>query len=149
MSYRCRGCRQYYRDTPYRRINLGSVCSEECLTGITRRVPPLHPPKPDFGVPTEIRLVVLERDRRRCRYCGIARGLHLHHVHYRSEGIDHSAGNLITLCFTHHELVHSDKKYWQPICEAYVADAQCGHLTFLVDRITVSRPAATGHPDPK
>ena len=133
MSYRCRGCRQYHRGAPYRRINLGSVCSEECLSDITRR-PTKHRATPCSNVPTEVRAAVYARDHHRCRYCAKASDLHLHHIHYRSEGVDHSETNLITLCSTHHDVIHSDKRRWQPICEAYVADAERGRLTFLIDR---------------
>jgi 5-methylcytosine-specific restriction endonuclease McrA len=131
VSYRCRGCRQYFRDDPYRRINLGSVCSEECLSDITRRVP-VRRPLPD-GVPKDVRTAVYARDRNRCRYCGTTADLHLHHIHYRSEGVDHSASNLITLCLEHHNLVHSDKGVWQQRCMEYVSRAEQGQLVFLVE----------------
>lgn len=134
MSYRCRACRQYHRDAPYRHINLGSVCSEACLADITRPIPKRRPTAPAADIPPEVRAAVLDRDRHRCRYCGKTHTLHLHHVHYRSEGVDHSPGNLITLCIRHHDLVHSNKRYWQPICEAYVHDAERGRLTYLVAR---------------
>ncbi len=61
----------------------------------------------------------LEKDRVRCRVCGAGQNLHVHHILYRSEisvknGRD-ELWNLITLCNTHHDMVHSDKKLWQPI----------------------------------
>ncbi len=31
MSYRCQGCRDYFRGEPHRRLRLGAVCSPECL----------------------------------------------------------------------------------------------------------------------
>jgi 5-methylcytosine-specific restriction endonuclease McrA len=132
VSYRCRACRQYHRDAPYRRINLGAVCSEECLSDITRR--PTRHRSADADIPPQVREAVLARDRHRCRYCGRTADLHLHHIHYRSEGVDHRATNLITLCGAHHDLIHSNKRRWQPVCEAYVRDAQRGRLTYLIDR---------------
>ena len=47
--------------------------------------------------------------------CGTNRNLHVHHIRYRSEGGDHHERNLITLCLTDHDLVHSNKRRWQPI----------------------------------
>jgi 5-methylcytosine-specific restriction endonuclease McrA len=141
MSYRCRACRQYYRDAPYRRINLGSVCSEQCLTDI-RRAPTRRPTNHD-GVPADTRTTVYARDRQRCRYCGTTADLHLHHVHYRSEGVDHGPANLITLCLDHHNLVHSDKRYWQPICEEYLRRAELGQRVFLVELLPDTREHRT------
>lgn len=45
----------------------------------------------------------------------------LHHVHYRSEGVDHSPHNLVALCVKcHNPIVHANKRKWQPICLAYI-----------------------------
>lgn len=45
----------------------------------------------------------------------------LHHVHYRSEGVDHSPHNLVALCVEcHNPIVHANKRKWQPICLAYI-----------------------------
>lgn len=121
MTYRCLGCREYRRGTPFERVGLGSVCSAGCvqLTAERRRQRP-RPSVPADGIPPATRTAVLARDGG-CRYCGVAVGLHLHHINYRSEGVDHSEHNLITLCARHHELVHSDKGYWQPVLHAYIA----------------------------
>jgi hypothetical protein len=59
--------------------------------------------------------------------------LHEHHIHYRSEGVDHSVDNLLVLCHEHHELVHSDKRRWQPVCLAYIADLHEGRQRYLPD----------------
>jgi len=76
---------------------------------------------PRSGTATSLRPhdVVLERDRR-CRFCGVIRDLHVHHINYRSQGGNHDAHNLIVLCHKHHRLVHSDKGVWQPILRAYI-----------------------------
>lgn len=44
----------------------------------------------------------------------------MHHIDYRSQGGSHDAHNLIVLCVEHHDLVHSDKSVWQPVCRAYI-----------------------------
>jgi hypothetical protein len=62
----------------------------------------------------------MARDRR-CRMCGTTRALAIHHIRYKSQGIDHSPLNLIVLCNdVCHGIVHSRKRHWQPICLAYI-----------------------------
>ena len=43
--------------------------------------------------------------------------LELHHIVYRSEDVNliDEPSNCIMLCSYHHQLVHSNKHYWQPI----------------------------------
>lgn len=74
-----------------------------------------------------------DRDRHRCRFCGRPDALHDHHIHYRSEGVDHSPDNLILLCHDHHDLVHTDKGRWQPVCLAYITELGHGRQRYLVD----------------
>jgi hypothetical protein len=62
---------------------------------------------------------ILERDHRRCRYCGI-RNPDLHHIEYRSQGGSDDPHNQIALCRKHHDLVHSNKRLWQPLLRAYI-----------------------------
>ena len=59
---------------------------------------------------------VIERDKYRCRLCGISQNLHLHHIVYRSEdkNLINEPSNCVMLCIKCHELVHSNKKKWQP-----------------------------------
>lgn len=136
MPYRCQGCRSYFRDVPYRRFGLGSVCSEEC--GQAARRGTSRSPGEEQGVggrdvPAVTRARVLARDGG-CRYCGARSGLHVHHIVYRSEGHDHSERNLITLCAVHHDLVHSDKRRWKPVCQAYITDLyDRGRKAYLLD----------------
>lgn len=118
MPYRCQGCRAYQRGSPYRRIGLGGVCSEDCVRLARSRQ--RHPAGPSNPLPAATHTAVLERDGG-CRYCGTRVGLHVHHINYRSQGVDHSETNLITLCSRHHDLVHSDKRHWQPVLHAYIA----------------------------
>jgi 5-methylcytosine-specific restriction endonuclease McrA len=85
-------------------------------------------------VPAATRARVLERDGHRCRFCGTRAGLHLHHIHLRSHGVDHQPHNLITLCSEHHDLVHTDTRRWQPVLLAYVWLAEVEHCRrFLPD----------------
>lgn len=117
MPYRCQGCRSYQRGTPFRRLGLGGVCSDECARLAASRA--RHPAQPANPIPADTHRAVLERDSG-CRYCGTRIGLHVHHINYRSQGVDHSETNLVALCHRHHELVHSDKRYWQPVLHAYI-----------------------------
>lgn len=70
-------------------------------------------------VPTATRQRVRKRDRR-CRYCGTYDDLDVHHISYRSQGLDHQDHNLIVLCRTHHDIVHGNKALWQPVLRAYI-----------------------------
>jgi hypothetical protein len=146
-TYRCLGCREYHRKPAHRDIGLGSVCSDACASDLSRRSVKRSTKKGPDTVPTLAAIAVRTRDAGRCRYCGITRGLHTHHIRYRSEGIDHSVSNLITLCQEHHALVHSNKRRWQPVCLAYVETVQTGRRRFLyeIDRdLTKARtPDAT------
>ena len=54
----------------------------------------------------ETRRVVLQRDGHRCRACGQAHGLEVHHVVMRSLGGKDVASNLIALCRDCHASVH-------------------------------------------
>lgn len=58
---------------------------------------------------------VYERDKGRCRLCG-SNQIQLHHIVYRSEDkkLINEPSNCIMLCTKCHELVHSNKHYWQP-----------------------------------
>lgn len=58
---------------------------------------------------------VYERDRGQCRLCG-GKDIQLHHIVYRSEDkkLINEPSNCIMLCAKCHELVHSNKHYWQP-----------------------------------
>lgn len=59
------------------------------------------------GIPEPLRQEVLERDARRCRWCGATnRGADLHHIEYRRGYSYDRLDNLITLCRLHHGFVH-------------------------------------------
>lgn len=118
-KYRCLGCRTAQPAPPWRKMGLGGVCSEECFQEYrkpkkakTGAAKVQGPGKND--IPLDVRKMVLRRDGVRCRWCG-STSVHLHHINYRSEGVDHSPHNLITLCPRHHEEVHRNKRKWKPI----------------------------------
>jgi hypothetical protein len=54
-------------------------------------------------MPAALRDHVLARDQRRCRKCGHARELEVHHIRAVCEGGMHVAGNLVTLCGLCHD----------------------------------------------
>ncbi len=49
-----------------------------------------------------------------CVMCGNP-NVHLHHIRYGACGRKTYLGNVIPLCKKHHDLVHSNKKKYQPI----------------------------------
>jgi 5-methylcytosine-specific restriction endonuclease McrA len=70
-------------------------------------------PGPERGhasktIPPAVRRAVLLRDRHRCAVPGCRNRIwvNLHHVVERHRGGGHSEGNLVTLCTTHHTIVH-------------------------------------------
>ena len=50
--------------------------------------------------------VALRRDHARCRLCGFAVVVHLHHIVHKKDGGKDVPENLITLCPNHHAMVH-------------------------------------------
>ena len=56
-----------------------------------------------------------------CQLCGSTQWLEIHHIVYRSELGSNDERNLIRLCKYHHQLVHSNKRKWQP----YLIEHQC------------------------
>jgi hypothetical protein len=54
---------------------------------------------------------VLDRDHWKCRRCAYRQALHTHHIIYRSAMGEDVSWNLITLCSTCHDAVHSGKLY--------------------------------------
>ena len=61
----------------------------------------------DQPTPPALRRRVLARDRHRCRCCGRATQLHVHHIVLRSHGGRTKVYNLVTLCIRCHALVHA------------------------------------------
>lgn len=134
-TYRCKGCRNFFPSgEEFRQVGLSKVCSNECLREATKSSTPKYKtrdskPKPrksktrglssGSNPPPGVRAEVLLRDKGRCRFC--LQPSHIqHHIQYRSEGVDHQRHNLIVLCQAHHDLVHSNKRKWQPLLRAYI-----------------------------
>lgn len=119
---RCACCRGYFpAEGAYRRNGLSSFCSEDCFREHSRRPATIverkatRPKKKSPSLDTKLRRRVKNRDGNRCMICSTHQRLHVHHVHYRSEGGSDETHNLITLCQTDHDRVHSSKRTWQPI----------------------------------
>lgn len=76
---------------------------------------PKHKKKKREIVSKETYEEVNERDKGRCRLCGLFNNLQLHHIQYRSERKDliNEPSNCIMLCINCHHLVHSNKHKWQ------------------------------------
>jgi 5-methylcytosine-specific restriction endonuclease McrA len=72
------------------------------------------------GPDQKLRQRVLSLDGNRCRFCGTKHNLHVHHVIYRSDKSNlpwqDEISNLLTLCQEHHDVVHSDKGLYLPLC---------------------------------
>lgn len=121
-TFHCGGCRKKLDLTGcFTQVGLSKVCSNICAVEVrSSKIKPSAPKpfrtkkirKPD--VPLKVRSAVISRDNSRCRFCGKPSSI-LHHIWYRSQGGKHIEVNLICLCQEHHELMHSNKKYWQPI----------------------------------
>ncbi len=54
-----------------------------------------------------LRQQVLRRDGWRCQLCGVMANLEVHHRQFRSHSGDDSEENLITLCISCHDEMHS------------------------------------------
>lgn len=123
--FKCGGCKKYITDDEtWKKTPLQRWCSEECFRGVfqiaTRAARKPSKRRRD-DIPVSTRELIYERDKRSCRFCGRrTNDLHIHHINYRSEGVDHQPHNLILLCQAHHELMHSDKKKWKPILLALI-----------------------------
>jgi len=141
---RCTVCREYKaRDDFYKASSLEKVCSEECWAEMrnsrsgssparsgkssqrslsrSKPAPPVPRRRIKDPMPPGRRDEVLARDGSNCRFCSRWYShLHVHHINYKSEGVDHQAHNLITLCDEHHTLMHSNKRHWKPILLAVI-----------------------------
>jgi 5-methylcytosine-specific restriction endonuclease McrA len=116
---RCASCHNYCApEQIYRKSGLSSWCSAECFkqrsafkvraedSGDVGTPRARQASRRKSDIPHSIRLEVALRDKS-CRWCGTQRGLHQHHVLYRSQGGDHQPSNLIVLCHECHAHAHS------------------------------------------
>lgn len=138
---RCKNCKDYFYVEDMIQVGPGWFCSDSCLTDVftsaskkrAQHAKNYKPkPKKKNDIPVAVRDHVYQRDGRRCRFCGITRGLHLHHVKYRSEGGTHTSDNLLTLCWKHHDLIHSDKALYQQLCFRMIERAEEGDKATLM-----------------
>lgn len=161
---RCAGCREYKIRSELSAVGLSSVCkdSEACRriildkhkASMQKRAvsdeKKTHKPR----LHQRLRKTVRNRDET-CRFCGTeGYRLEIHHISYRSQGGPDVAWNLILLCDEHHRLVHSSKKYWQPVLRAYIwlhyIEGRKGLQISGVERILKKRemlPELLGDPD--
>lgn len=126
MKVRCQGCRNYFpKEEAHRRMGLGYVCSEDCMFLTRDRSQQTHTSSSASEIPTAVRSAVLARDLHQCRRCQTHRDLHIHHISYKSQGVDHSPLNLVSLCGAGnvdgcHGVVHSDKRIYQPLLRGVI-----------------------------
>jgi 5-methylcytosine-specific restriction endonuclease McrA len=121
---RCGSCKNYFSPSDmFKTTEVQAFCSEKCL-----KASPRLGRKANSKVPGGTRNKVFERFKHMCAYCGRSGSLQVHHIKYRSEGVDHSLDNLILLCQEHHEMVHSNKKKWQPLLKEFVAAVSAGTI---------------------
>lgn len=136
---RCSFCKEYFVPDDMIRAGIAGVCSSECLSGLqdkarakrVRRREHRDAAKKARGIPGSLRLKVKRRDGKACRFCGVMNGrLEAHHIKYRSEDGPDEEENLITLCDEHHQMMHSNKRKWQPIL-LWTMEMQYEKGTFL------------------
>lgn len=125
VQARCTACRGYFpRHTFFYHQQMTRICTEQCFnewTETRRRKAKANRKKPRKRtiapkIPIDVRMAVHARDKT-CRMCGSSRSLHCHHVQYRAQGGPDVEENLVLLCAEHHELVHSDKRVYQPLLQ--------------------------------
>ncbi len=77
------------------------------MTGLCSRRPRLKLDRESYR---RLRQHVLERDGWRCQRCGCLSELEVHHLSSRSQLGDDAEHNLITLCRSCHQFMHSGSK---------------------------------------
>jgi hypothetical protein len=79
------------------------------------------------AIPPATRRRVIERDGHRCAvpYCRNRLWLDLHHIRPRHAGGDHRPANLVSLCSTHHQMIHRHALF-------IVADPASARVTFVL-----------------
>ena len=77
---------------------------------------------------------ILQRDNWRCRSCQLRSNLHVHHIVFRSQGGLDDDKNLITVCNSCHEGIHTAIQDGTFGLSLLVTDEEAGansHVTFL------------------
>lgn len=97
------------------------------------------------AVKARVRRAVGERDGDWCLLCGKPpKGLHLHRVRYGSEGGAYEITNCVQLCGLHHDIVHSNKRVWQPKLIGYLSESDPGQTEMDALR-RWAKPFLEGH----
>ena len=113
IAHRCPGCARTWAETRGGRFELTAEsrerveCDCEIVAGDDSAGTPGHLTR---SIPPATRRAVLIRDGGHCQVpgCRNHRYLDLHHLLPRARGGDHTPTNLVTVCSTHHELLHRD-----------------------------------------
>ena len=113
IVHRCSTCEKLWADTRGGRFELTRAsrdrvaCDCEEVAGDDSAGIPGHVTR---TIPPATRRAVLVRDGGHCQVpgCRYDRYLDLHHILPRARGGGHTPSNLVTVCSTHHELLHRD-----------------------------------------
>lgn len=112
---RCSNCKEYFDSESM--ITFGDSVqafhSMECFKEKKYGKKPKQLQSKRRKVTSKVRKQVRHRDHGRCRLCDRHGVTQVHHIVYRSEGGGHGLDNLISLCQSCHEKVHSNKKIYQ------------------------------------
>lgn len=122
---KCAGCGERIERSEALRRGIQSFCDGSCVAILADRRKAFSGPVRRSGgnpMPSGLRDEVVASDGARCRACGTRQNLHVHHVRYRSEGGKHEKSNLVTLCLHCHDMVHSNKRLYQPALLRLVAE---------------------------
>ena len=118
LKLRTKNYNKYLWCNDKKKVIILSEC-ENCSKRILKRNKPIKKVSKKINVSKETYNKVIERDKYSCRlYDKECQGnLELHHIYYRSERKDliDEPNNCIMLCLYHHNKVHKNKHYWQPI----------------------------------
>lgn len=103
-------------------LGLSGLCSEDCLAKYLtlRKKRNRVAQRNGNGTGKGLKALVRKRDNYACRLCFATENLHVHHIRYRSEGGPDHEENLILLCLSCHELVHSNKRLYQPALQLWL-----------------------------
>ncbi len=111
---KCKTCKSFIEKDEAYRTGLQSFCDVDHYKEYFATQQKKHRPKIDDEW-SKISKSIRALDGGRCRMCGSRYNLEVHHIIYRGQpGCTDEPKNLITLCLTHHQLVHTDKKTYQP-----------------------------------
>jgi hypothetical protein len=125
--HRCPDCENAHVGDPQARHHVDATdaacaeCDAEVLDETAPRLRLTH------TIPPATRRRVFERDGHRCAvpYCRNRLWLDLHHIRPRHAGGDHRAANLVSLCGTHHQMLHRHMLF-------IVADEAEGRVQFVL-----------------